>query len=180
MNRLQQLLKEALDEIEIYGSWVSLYYILKLLAESNVEKLCKEQEVAYHMTVDSLTLFTIYKYGGGIDKTRLFVLSFLLYDYLSRYYNIQNPIFSIKWNKRYFVYSPRIDSRLHTLSKKSLILKKERLYYLNQLGRSEAESINIREKDNAKVDSIVTNLKSLKKVKDIRIFVRRHLLGNDK
>ncbi|PVU77464.1 hypothetical protein DDW12_06810 [Sulfolobus islandicus] len=177
MNRLQQLLKEALDEIEIYGSWTSLYYILKSVAESNVEKLCREQEVIYHMTVDSLTLFTIYKYSEGVDKTRLFVLSFLLYDYLSRHYNVQNPIFSIKWNKRYFIYSPRIDSRLHSLSKRGLILKKDRLYYLSQLGISEAESINIGKKDSTKVDSIVANLKSLRKVKDIKIFVRKYLLG---
>ncbi|QGA53159.1 hypothetical protein GFS03_00350 [Sulfolobus sp. E5-1-F] len=177
MNRLQQLLKEALDEIEVYGSWTSLYYILKLLVESEAEKLCREQEIIYHMTVDSLTLFTIYKYGEGIDKTRLFVLSFLLYDYLSRHYNLQNPIFSIKWNKRYFIYSPRIDSRLHSLSKRGLLIKKNKLYYLTQLGISEAESISIGKKDSMKVDSIVASLKSLRKVKDIKIFIRKYLIG---
>lgn len=62
MNRLQQLIKEAIAEVENYNSWITLYYILKSI-ENNVEKLCKESEINYEVTVDSLILFTIYIYG---------------------------------------------------------------------------------------------------------------------
>ncbi|WP_338598221.1 hypothetical protein V6M85_06820 [Sulfolobus tengchongensis] len=177
MNRLKQILKEALDEVEVYGSWISLYYILKSI-ENDIEKLCKEPEVKYDITVDSLILFTIYRYNDKIDKTRLFALSFILYDYLSKNYKVQEPLFSIRWNRRYFIYSYRIESHLNTLLKKGLLIKRRTVYYLSELGKNEAENLSIREKDMVKVNEIVNNFKALRRVKEIRIYIRKYLMGS--
>ncbi|MDT7861638.1 MAG: hypothetical protein RRA45_05450 [Saccharolobus sp.] len=178
MNRLQQLIKEAIAEVENYDSWITLYYILKSI-ENNVEKLCKESEINYEVTVDSLILFTIYIHGGRIDKTRLFALSFILYDYMSKNYKVQDPIFYIRWNKRYFIYSPRIDSHLNALSKKGLIIKKD-LYYLSDLGRAEAESLfkYIKEKDRKEIASIIEIFKSFKRISEIKTYIRKYLTGS--
>ncbi|MEM0122437.1 MAG: hypothetical protein QW440_05620 [Saccharolobus sp.] len=175
MNRLNQILREALDEVEIYNSWISSYYIIKSL-ENNIEKLCKEPAITYDITIDSLILLTIHLYGE-IDKTRLFVTSFILYDHLSKVYKIQDPIFTIRWHKRHFIYSPRIDSHLAFLLKRGLVIEKGRYYYyLNPLGESEAINVYNLIKNRKSIEDIIYDVKKLKKIKDIKTYIRKYLI----
>jgi len=178
VNRIRQLIKEAIEEIEVYNSWLSSYYLLKYI-ESEAEKLCKIGEINYDVTLDSLIFFTIYLNGKSIDKTRLFSLSFLVYDLLSnKGFKVQDPLFQIRWNKRYFIFSPRINDHLEVIRKKGLVLKKNE-YYLTDISFREALGIydKLSSRDKNDLQDLVKKFKSLRKVKDIKTFIRNYLAG---
>ncbi|MCY0849789.1 hypothetical protein [Sulfuracidifex metallicus] len=176
MNRVRQLTREAIEEIEKYNSCQSAYYILKTLEEGS-ESLCKEKELKYDYTIDNLITVSLYIYDE-VTKARLFVTSFLIYDVLAKNYVLQNPLFYFRWNKRYFVYSPRIDSHLSYLSREGFV-KARKKFSLTEYGKKEGESLisTLNKETLSKIEEYVSTLKSMDTMKEIKIFLKKHLMG---
>ncbi|BBG23547.1 hypothetical protein [Sulfuracidifex tepidarius] len=176
MNRVRQLTDEAIEEIEKYNSCQSAYYILKTLSEG-AETLCKEKEVKYDYTVDNLIIMSLYTYED-VTKARLFVTSFIIYDLLAKKYTIQNPLFYFRWNKRYFVYSPRIESHLSYLSREGFV-KNRKKYSLTEYGKKEGETslATLNKETLSKIQESVSTLKRIETMKQTKVFLKKYLMG---
>ncbi len=175
MNRVRQLTDEAIEEIEKYNSCHSAYYILKTLSEG-VDNFCKEDELKYDYTVDNLVILSIYL-NDDVSKARMFVTSFMVYDILSKKYVIQNPLFYFRWNKRYFIYSPRVESHLSYLAREGFVRSRKR-YSLTEYGKKEGEALltSLDRGVLSKVERMVSELKSMETMKQTRIFVKKYLM----
>jgi len=151
MKRILQLVNEAIEEIERYGSCEGAYQLLKYISSTG-EKFIKEEEVKYDFTLDQLILLSMSK---KTKKYKLLASSFFVYDYLSKKYKIQDPLFTFRWGKLYFIYSYRIVGRLSLLVEKGFLqIERRGEIKLTSLGEEESKNLfsmlNQKEKDEIK------------------------------
>lgn len=168
-----QLINEAIEEIEKYGSCESAYYILKYLANSQ-DNLC-EEEVDYDITIDNLIFLSMN--GKRTEKKyKLYVNAFFIYDMLSSSLAVQNPLFTFRWGKLYFIYSPRIESHLKALVKNKFLYLTRSQVRLTQRGEEEMEGVKaLLSKDYLR--KINEKLKEIDrmKLKDLKIYIKNYL-----
>lgn len=175
MSRLKQLLSEAVEEAEIYGSLLSTYLIIKK-CYVEYDKLVREKEVNYSFNIDDIILISLsYK---ELNKIQFFVMSFLVCDYLSSRYITQDCLFYSRWSKRIFIYSPRIEAHLFYLIRKGYI-EGYKYFKLTEKGRVEAEAKKslLSKSEIIKIDEISSQVLSKTKTSDLKKYVRSYIFG---
>ncbi|BFH74117.1 hypothetical protein SJAV_20610 [Sulfurisphaera javensis] len=174
MQKILQLINEAIEEIEKYNSCESAYYLLKYIA-SHGEKFVEEKATNYDFTVDNLIFLSLKE---EMHKYKLFVISFFIYDYLSKKFQVQEPLFIFRWGKTYFIYSYRIESRLQMLAKNQFIQTKKGIVRLTKKGKEESENIYkfLNPIDRQKVEEIISNINNMK-LKELRIYTKKYLFS---
>lgn len=174
-SRAKQLLKESIDEVEKYGSFTSMYLILKKVY-SDFEKLTKEERIDYNIKVDDLILISLHE--REMNKISLFVSSFLIYDYLSKNYIVQDGLFYFRWNKRIFIYSPRIESHIYYLIRLGY-LQGIKNFKLTNRGYEEAESIllSLSCEDRKNIRNIIIDICLKTKLKELKEYVKKYLFN---
>lgn len=175
MNRVQQLLTEALDEVEKYGSLLSMYILVKKLA-LDYSSIVRQEEIKYDITVDDIILLSLSQ--GEVGKVPLFSISFLIYDYLSSFYSVQDCLFYFRWDKRIFVYSPRVESHLHYLIRTGYV-NGIKYFRLTEKGKSEVNSkiASLTEKERKDIINIVNTIRHKKRNSEIKKYIRERLFG---
>lgn len=174
MQRILQLINEAIEEIEKYGSCESAYYLLKYIS-SHGEELVKENETKYDFTIDNLIFLSV---QNEIPKYKLFALSFFIYDYLSKKYKVQDPLFIFRWSKMYFIYSYRIEAHLLNLMKNQFLVTKRGKIKLTPKGESESENsytlLSSQDKEN--IEKIREEIEK-RKLTELRVFTKKYLFS---
>ncbi|MEJ2781455.1 hypothetical protein WIW89_11350 [Stygiolobus sp. CP850M] len=173
-SRMFQLINEAIEEIEKFGSCESAYYILKYLANSR-DNLCEEEEVDYDITIDNL-IFLAMNGKRTEKKYKLYVNAFFVYDMVSSSLAVQNPLFTFRWGKLYFIYSSRIKSHLNALVKNKFLYLTRSQVRLTQRGEEEMEGVKtLLSKDYLR--KINEKLKEIDKMKlkDLKIYTKNYL-----
>ncbi|AWR97851.1 hypothetical protein DFR86_10075 [Acidianus sulfidivorans JP7] len=177
MNRVEQLLREAIDEAEKYGSLLSMYFLIKKIA-LDYSSIYKKEEEPYDITVDDIILISLSH--GEVTKIPFFAISFLIYDYFSssNKYHVQDCIFYFRWDKRIFVYSPRIEAHLYYLIRTGYV-SGIKFYKLTEKGKFEMDLKlkSFSEKERKDILFIINNVLSMKKTSDIKKYVRRQFFG---
>lgn len=179
-NKAKQLLEEAIEELR-KGSIIASQKILEDLYE-NFDRYINQKPINYNITLDNLILLTLgmyYYYNEEmIPKQKFYVTSFILYDVLSsKNLKVQNPYFSYKKTKMYFIFSERLENRIITLAYNGFLVVRERYIGLLEKGRMEGLNI-IRSLDQNTVGElvkIVKEIKSLKSRKALENYVRQYL-----
>ncbi|MBB5254251.1 hypothetical protein [Sulfurisphaera ohwakuensis] len=174
MQKILQLINEAIEEIEKYGSCESAYYLLKYIA-SHGEKFIEEKSVNYDFTLDNIILMSVLQ---ETHKYKLFVSSFFIYDYLSKKFRVQEPLFIFRWGKTYFIYSYRINARLESLIKNQFIFSRKGILKLTKKGENERENIfsSLPSTDRKKIEEIIDNIDKMK-LKELRIYTKKYLFS---
>lgn len=174
MQKIIQLINEAIEEIEKYSSCESAYYLLKYIA-SHGDKFLEEKATNYDFTVDNLIFLSL---GEETHKYKLFVSSFFIYDYLSKKHAVQEPLFVFRWGKTYFIYSYRIESRLQSLVKNQFIQIKKGVIKLTKKGKEENENIlsSLNVNDKKKIEEITETINKMK-LKELRIYTKKYLFS---
>ncbi|MFP3217309.1 MAG: hypothetical protein RXQ99_01715 [Acidianus sp.] len=175
MSRLKQLLGEAVEEAEKYGSLLSTYLILKK-CNAEYDTLVKEKEVNYSFSVDDIILTSLsYK---ELSKIQFFVMSFLVCDYLSSRYITQDCLFYFRWDKRIFIYSPRMEAHLFYLIR-SGYAEGYKYFKLTEKGRVEAEAKKslLSNVEKIKIDEISSCVLSKNKLSELKRYVRSYIFG---
>lgn len=172
MKRISQLVNEAIEEIEYYKSCEAAYQILKYIA-SYGEKFMKEEAVKYDISLDNLVFLSINKHT---KKYKLFVTAFFIYDYLSKKYVVQEPLFIFRWGKLYFIYSYRIDGRLRLLDEKKFLEVRRSEIRLTQIGEQESKNIIsiLNNKEKEEVEHIREKINSMK-ANELRVYTKKYL-----
>ena len=176
MKRIMQLINEAIEEIERYGSCESAYQLLKYISSAG-EKLIKEEEVKYDFTLDQLVLLSMSK---KIKKYKLFVSSFFVYDYLSKKYKVQDPLFIFRWGKLYFIYSPRIVGRVSLLVEKGFLqIERRGEIKLTNLGEEESENLflMLNQRDRDEIEKIKEKVQQLT-LTELKIYTKKYLFSS--
>ncbi|BCU70201.1 hypothetical protein [Stygiolobus caldivivus] len=175
-SRMLQLINEAIEEIEKYGSCESAYYILKYLSNSQ-EDLCKRGEVKYDLTIDHL-IFLSMNGKTSQKKYKLYVNAFFTYDVLSPYKVIQDPMFTFRWGKLYFIYSPRIDSHLSSLIKSNFMRVTRSQIKLTERGEEEMENIraSLTKEELRKLSDKLKEIEEMK-LTDLKIYTKNYLFA---
>lgn len=170
----KRYLEEAVEEVEKYGSFSSMYLIVKKLRDE-FDRLSKEEFREYDFKIDDLVLLSL---KGEMCKVKLLVSSFLVHDYLSRKYVVQDGLFYFRWSKRIFVYSPRVESHLLYLVRLGY-LEGGKKFKLSKKGKTEADSImSILGREEVKdITSLVENVIRAKKLKDLKRYVKEYLFA---
>ncbi len=174
-SRVKQLLEESIDEVEKYGSFSSMYLILKKVY-SDFEKLTKEERIDYNIKVDDIILISLHE--REMNKISLFVSSFLIYDYLSKRYIVQDGLFYFRWNKRIFIYSPRIESHLFYLMRLGY-LQGIKNFKLTSRGYEEAESIflSLNCEDRKAIKNIIIDICLKTRPRELKEYVKKYLFN---
>ncbi|MBW9141961.1 MAG: hypothetical protein K1T65_09845, partial [Candidatus Aramenus sp.] len=99
-------------------------------------------------------------------------------DYLSRKYVVQDGLFYFRWNKRIFVYSPRVESHLLYLVRLGY-LEGGKKFKLSKKGKTEADSImsTLSKEEVKDITSMVENVIRAKKLKDLKRYVKEYLFA---
>ena len=178
MKRIIQLIDEAIEEIEHYGSCESAYQLLKYISSTG-EKLIKEGEVKYDFTLDNLVLLSMSK---KIKKYKLFVSSFFVYDYLSKKYKVQDPLFVFRWGKLYFIYSPRINGRVSLLAEKGFLkIERRGEIKLTSLGEEESENLFslLNQRDRDEIKKVKEKIQQLT-LTELKTYTKKYLFNVSK
>ena len=172
MKRVFQLISEALEEIEKYGSCESAYYILKYIVGK--EELCQQEEIKYDLTIDQLIYLSFNE-----TKYRLFINAFFVYDMLSARRKIQDPMFTFRWGKLYFIYSPRIESHLVTLAKNGFLRMSRSRVKLTERGKEERENVRslLTREEIKRIDEKLREIEKMK-LTDLRVHVKNYLFDS--
>lgn len=176
MSRAQQILREAIDEAEKYGSLLSMYFLVRKLS-LDYESVAKQEEKKYDLTVDDIVLLSLSQ--GEVSKIPFFSISFLVFDYLSsNNYSVQDCLFYFRWDKRIFVYSPRVDSHLHYLIRTGYI-NGAKYYKLTEKGKSEADSkmLTFTEKEREDLIHIINTVRYKRRNSEIKRYIREQFFG---
>ncbi|AGE71190.1 hypothetical protein [Sulfolobus acidocaldarius] len=177
--RIFQLMKEAVEEMEKYGSCQSAYYMLKYILSQINDHIQSFPD--YDIPLDNLILLS---FNETLEekKYKFFVKTFLVYDYLSTKYTVQDPIFIFRWGKLYFIYSPRIDAHLSLLEKNSFLTCHKFQLKLTRRGKEERENIiqNLSDYDLNKINELDKQIEEFK-LQDLKIFMKKYLFekGNN-
>lgn len=176
MNRIQQILLEAINEAEKYGSLLSMYFLIKKLA-SDYNFLSREEEKKYDVTVDDIVLLALSR--GEVGKIPFFSISFLICDYLSSIYSVQDCVFYFRWNKRIFVYSPRVEAHLYYLIRTGYVIGMK-FFKLTEKGKHEADlkMSTFTEKEKKDIVCLIDAIKHKKRIKEIKDYVKEILFKN--
>ncbi len=175
MSRLKQLLNEAVEETEKYGSLFSTYLILKK-CNTEYDILDRENDSNYSFYVDDIILISLsYK---ELNKTQFFVISFLICDYLSSRYITQDCLFYFRWDKRIFVYSPRMEAHLLYLIRTGYA-EGYKYFKLTEKGKNEAEAKKslLSTMEKIKIDEMASCILSKRKLSELKKYVRSYIFG---
>jgi hypothetical protein len=177
-NRVAQLLREAVDEIEKYRSCESAYFLLKYTL-SGIDKIINEKGLKYDFTLDNLILLTLLFMGKNTRKYKFFVAMFLIYDELCKRYKLQEPLFMFRWTKTYFIYSYRVEAHLKMLIQNSYILAKRDGLGLTGVGEKEAHNLKLMLKKE-EVDRISEIAKKIERMRlnELKIYIKKSLFFN--
>ncbi|WP_236752071.1 hypothetical protein [Acidianus sp. HS-5] len=172
---MKQLLSEAVEETEKYGSLFSTYLILKK-CNAEYDSLVKETEANYSFSVDDIILISLsYK---ELNKTQFFVISFLICDYLSSRYITQDCLFYFRWDKRIFIYSPRTEAHLLYLIKTGYA-EGYKYFKLTEKGKVEAEAKKslLSTMEKIKIDDMISCVLSKNRLSELKKYVRSYIFG---
>ncbi len=174
-SRAKQLLEESIDEVEKYGSFTSMYMMVKKIY-SDFEKLNKEEKIDYDIKIDDLILLSLHE--KEMNKISLFVSTFLIYDYLSKKYITQDGLFYFRWNKRIFIYSPRIESHVYYLMRLGY-LQGIKNFKLTSRGYEESESLlsSLDHEDRKIIRGIIIDVCLKTKLKELKEYVKKYLFS---
>ncbi|ARM76637.1 hypothetical protein [Acidianus manzaensis] len=176
MNRVEQLLKEAIDEAEKYGSMLSMYFLVKKVV-FDYSSIYRQEEEKYDVTVDDIILLSLSQ--KEVTKIPFFSISFLIYDYLSSHkYKVQDCIFYFRWDKRIFIYSPRVEAHLYYLIRTGYA-SGIKYYKLTEKGKFEAnlKFSSFSEKEKKDISFIIEEIINKRKNSDIKKYIRKQLFG---
>ncbi|NON63266.1 hypothetical protein [Acidianus sp. RZ1] len=167
---VKKLIEEAVEEAEKFGSLSSMYFLVKKIW-AEYGKLSREPIRDYDFTVDDIILFSLHR--SKLERIPFFVSSFLTWYYLSNHFFAQDPLFYFRWDKRIFVYSPRVDAHLLYLARTGYV-KISKTYCLTEKGKEESsvKLSSLGERHYKEIDSILNNVYNSKKLRDLRMIVK--------